>query len=196
MEERTTFEPGKYLTKVNGRDYLEVKWRLVWFRTEHPDGEITTELVEHADHTAVFRARARRRGGGAAAGWGTESAEDFGDYVEKAETKAIGRALAALGYGTQFCPDFDFGAGVNRVVDSPIDLATTRGRRAEDGTRATPRQINYVRAIAHEVGLTDDELNEEVTERFGTTVEELGRRDASVLIEQLQQRRDAAHIAS
>lgn len=196
MEERTTFEPGKYLTKVNGRDYLEVKWRLVWFRNEHPDGEITTELVEHADRTAVFRARVSVPGGGTATGWGTESAEDFGDYVEKAETKAVGRALAALGYGTQFCPDFDFGAAANRIVDAPIDISTTRGRRTEDGTRATPRQINYVRAIAHEVGLTDEELNEEVTERFGTTVEELGRRDASVLIEQLQQRRDAAHIAS
>mgnify|MGYP001428909523 CR=1 FL=1 len=57
--ERQAFDPSKFLTKVNGNDYLEVKWRLLWFRTDHPDGEIETELVEHRDGVAVFRARVR-----------------------------------------------------------------------------------------------------------------------------------------
>ena len=46
------------------------------------------------------------------------------DYIEAAETKAIGRALAALGYGTQFCSDFDFSSnarpGKAQVVDAPV----------------------------------------------------------------------------
>jgi len=187
--ERVGFEPGKYLTKVNGSDYLEVKWRLLWFRTEHPDGEIETELVEHRNGVAIFRARVRIPDGGSATGWGSETLDDFHDYLEKAETKALGRALAALGYGTQFCPDFEFGAADRRVVDSPIDLTRVAGRRGSEVT-ATPRQIGFLRAIAREAGLSEEDLDARARELFGRSIEELGRRDASQLIDQLRQRRD------
>jgi hypothetical protein len=46
-----------------------------------------------------------------------ESAAGFGDYREKAETGAIGRALALCGYGTQFAPEFD---EEERLADSPM----------------------------------------------------------------------------
>ena len=49
-----------------------------------------------------------------------EKAASFPDYVEKAETGAIGRALAALGYGTQFAPELN---EQHRIVDSPVDRA-------------------------------------------------------------------------
>ncbi|MCX7624418.1 MAG: hypothetical protein RMK01_04280 [Thermomicrobium sp.] len=191
--ERQVFDPSKYLTKVNGNDYLEVKWRLLWFRTEHPDGEIETELVEHRDGVAVFRARVRVPGGGSATGWGSESAEDFADYLEKAETKALGRALAALGYGTQFCPDFEFGAAEQRVVDTPIDLQRLGGRRG--GGRATPRQLEYLRDMARRLGMSDEELETQAREQFGVGLAELARQDASTLIETLRQRR-ATHEAA
>src|SRR5690606_8963192 len=137
MAEKTAFEPGKYITKVNGADYLEVKWRLVWFRDVNPGGVIETELVSHEGDTASFRARVSTPEGASATGWGSENAADFRDYLEKAETKALGRALAALGYGTQFCPDYEFGAAQSRIVDSPIDLERTRARREGEPTPAT-----------------------------------------------------------
>jgi hypothetical protein len=118
------FDPARYLRKLGKGDYLEVKWRLLWLRTEHPDAVIETELVrlEKDPPMAVFRARVAIPGGGSATGWGQEEPKDFGDYLEKAETKALGRALAALGYGTQFTEDFDFAEGdPSRVVDSPVD---------------------------------------------------------------------------
>ena len=117
------FEPAKFLSRVNGSEYLEVKWRLVWLRDQHPDAVIETELVTHHGDTAVFRARVVVPGGGAATGWGSETKQDFRDYVEKAETKAIGRALAALGFGTQFCNDHDFGSAAGRVVDAPVKVS-------------------------------------------------------------------------
>ncbi len=199
MAETTAFEPKNYLTRISGADYLEVKWRLVWFRSENPNGRIETQLMSHDDDTAVFRARVEIPDGGSATGWGSEEASDFGDYIEKAETKALGRALAALGYGTQFCPDFEFGAVDNRVVDSPIDLNRTRSRRSKSSPEqmpATERQIKFLFAMAREVGISDDELNGEAQEMFGQTVDKLRRREASTLIERLQQRREAAHAAS
>jgi hypothetical protein len=83
--EPTTFDPSRYLTQISGRDYLEVKWRLLWLRTLHPDAVIETELVRDDGATALFRARVSIPGGGSATGWGSESYQDFGDYVEKAE---------------------------------------------------------------------------------------------------------------
>ena len=156
MSEAAIFEPARYLTRVNGSDYLEVKWRLVWLRDRHPDASIETELASHQDNVAVFRARIAIPDGGTATGWGTEAASDFRDYLEKAETKAIGRALAALGFGTQFCPDFEFGAAAGRVVDSPVKVErTTRPatrQRQETGTvaaigpdqPATERQLRFL----------------------------------------------------
>ncbi len=33
------------ILNLRGRDYLEVKYRLVWFREEHPDWSIETEFM-------------------------------------------------------------------------------------------------------------------------------------------------------
>src|SRR4028119_1559632 len=137
MSVATPFEPARYLTRVNGSDYLEVKWRLVWLRDQHPDATVETELISHNDNTAVFRARVAIPGGGSSTGWGSETTGDFRDDLEKAETKAIGRALAALGFGTQFCPDFEFGAAVGRVVDAPVKVPSRSRSAAAPGAPGT-----------------------------------------------------------
>jgi hypothetical protein len=207
MTDAKTFDPGRYLTKVGSSDYLEVKWRLVWLREVHPDASVETELVSHTDQMAIFKARVTIPGGGSATGYGSEGYDDFREYIEKAETKAIGRALAALGFGTQFCPDFDFGSASGAVVDSPIDFASTRGRRMAAGRGeerqagggpqpATPRQLKFIQAIAREHGIGDEELNAEVEQLYGRQVAQLDRRDASAFIERLQSRRNVTELAS
>jgi hypothetical protein len=211
MSERTetpanTFDPAKYLVNINGRgEYLEVKWRLFWLRNEHPDAAIETELVQISDQDAVFKARVIIPDGGSATGWGSESLNDFRDFVEKAETKAIGRALAALGYGTQFCQDHDFGTGDAarpvRIVDAPVEINASRRRaagaagdepaaQAGNTQRATERQVKFIRAIAREAGLDEAELAAWSQELYSQDVDELNRRDASALIEALQRRRN------
>jgi hypothetical protein len=199
MSEQSAFEPAKFLTTVNGQDYLEVKWRLVWLRSVHPDARIETELFEHKGATAIFRALVALPSDASATGWGSESSDDFGDYLEKAETKALGRALAALGFGTQFCPDYEFGVDRQRIVDSPVNIRATRGARvAASQTRqeATPRQLKYVHAVARDAGLSDDELEFRSQEQFKQTLGELSRRDMSTLIEQLQAERQSSDLAS
>ncbi len=143
------FDASKYLTDLGGKDYLEVKWRLLWLRTEHPDAIVETELVKHGAGLALFRARVSVPGGGTATGWGSETAEDFEDFIEKAETKALGRALAALGYGTQFCEDFDFSmerekrSSEHRRPAAPARAAARSGEAAQrvvDAPVARPRR--------------------------------------------------------
>lgn len=204
MAAETPFEPARYLTRVSGSDYLEVKWRLVWLRDRHPDASIDTELISHRDNTAVFRARVTLPNGGVATGWGSENAGDFRDYLEKAETKALGRALAALGFGTQFCPDFEFGAAAGRVVDAPVKASrAARGSGAErkeaavaaigPDQPATERQLRYLQAVAREAGLDAAALDERAMQEFGVEAQSLSRRDASSLIDLIQ---SGARIAS
>jgi hypothetical protein len=100
------FNPAPYMRQLRGRggaqEYLDVKWRILWLRREHPDAQIVTEHVQIDEKSAVFKATVTLPSGGKATGYGSETAGDFGDFIEKAETKAIGRALNALGYGAQF----------------------------------------------------------------------------------------------
>jgi len=136
-----TFDPGRHLTLVSGKEYLEVKWRLVWFRDEWPCGSIRTKLVSHQDNAAVFTATVVKIDAdgvlhGSATGFGSEDARGFGDYLEKAETKAIGRALAALGYGTQFTYEFE-------LPESPkVSRSPNLAQRATD-----PREDFSARTI-------------------------------------------------
>lgn len=196
-----SFDPSRYLRKLGGRDYLEVKWRLLWLRTEHPDAVMQTEMVKLDDGFALFRARVTIPDGGEATGWGSETRQDFFDYIEKAETKALGRALAALGYGTQFCEDFDFAAGSAgnaHVVDSPIEIAPAgspdRGLPARPaaipqtgGSLATPAQLKLIYLTAsRDLQITDEELEERCQAQYGRLPLHLTKREASEFIDALK----------
>lgn len=191
MDEKT-FEPGKYLRNFRGRDYLEVKWRMVWLRSEHSDATVETELVKQSSPTprgepgiAIFRARVAIPGAGEASGWGSETSTDFRDYIEKAETKALGRALAALGYGTQFCEDFTFGEGEGERASSNSESAAMKP--APEKRLASEPQLKAIFALAREVASLDqDGANERSKERFGRTAAELTRREASQFIDELK----------
>lgn len=121
MSERPRDTAGEFRAADNlrtlpgrgGGEYLEVKYRLLWLREDHPDAIIETEHVRLEDQIAVFRALVTVPGGGSATGYGSETRQDFADFIEKAETKAIGRALNALGYGTAAAVD-------EALADAPV----------------------------------------------------------------------------
>ncbi len=199
------FEASRYLTKLKGKDYLEVKWRLLWLRTEHPEAVIHTELVK-LDETygAVFKATVSIPGGGEATGWGSETSQDFADFIEKAETKAIGRACAALGYGTQFTEDFDFHREDNgHVVDSPVEKPWAAAPKPEGASAgaaerpaaaasagpalATPAQVKAIYIIArNEHQLSEEELDERSRQTYGAVPAQLTKRQASEFIDKLK----------
>ena len=124
------YDPNDHLMSLKGKDYLNVQHRLLWFMRDQRDMiasglatvpyTIHTELVDLDRETgwAHFRTTVRDVLGNESTMYGSESARDFPDYIEKASTKSLGRALLALGYGAAFAPEMDEG---ERIVDSPAD---------------------------------------------------------------------------
>jgi hypothetical protein len=114
------FDPSAHLIKLQGKDYLEVRWRLAWLREAHPDATIVTEIVQidTAAEWAVIRATVTLPTGGSATGMALQRPTAIAkDYIANGETSAIGRALGALGFGTQHAVEFDQG---EQVVDAPV----------------------------------------------------------------------------
>lgn len=106
------------LLDLRGKKYLQVAHRIVWFREEHPDWSIETDVKRLEGAAALGHAVIKDSTGRIiATGHKYEDAKGFPDYIEKAETGAIGRALGFIGYGTQFAPELEEG---ERLVDSPI----------------------------------------------------------------------------
>jgi hypothetical protein len=148
-------QTGQWTTRLD--DYLEVKWRLVWFRERYPHGVITTEevCVDLERGYARYKATVEDGEGGKATGYGTETKAGFEDYVERAETRALGRALAALGIGTQFVgQDLTEGehvvdAPVARTIEPPLaPLVNGDGEASPEGSRISRDQARELKRLA------------------------------------------------
>lgn len=113
------FDAKSKITKMQGKDYLEVKWRIAWFRDEHPKGAILTELASH-DPVIVKATILDDDNRVMSTGFGTPKMQGVAKTrpFEGAETAAVGRALAHAGYGTQFTDEFDEG---EHLADAPIE---------------------------------------------------------------------------
>jgi len=132
MKQNDKFNPQNYLIKVKGRDYLEVKFRLHWFRQEKALWDIKTEIVKLVTDRGLAVVRADiydEKGNHRSSGLSLETMKNFQDYLEKAETSATGRALAALGYGTLQSVELDEG----KIVDSPVKIGGNKGNNGSNG---------------------------------------------------------------
>jgi hypothetical protein len=136
------FDPRKHFIKVQGSDYLPTKARVVWFRQDHPLGRIeTTSLaIDTEKGFAIFHATIRREDGEIMAqATKFQSVGKFPDYIEKAETGAIGRALGFAGYGT-----------MNATLGAPVEPNRTPLRVVTDSISRANAPVALV-ADAHVV---------------------------------------------
>jgi hypothetical protein len=106
------------MLSLKGKDYLQVAHRLVWMREEMPNASIETTFLKLEDNYAICRAVVKDGDSQLlATATKREDKTHFADFIEKAETGAIGRALALCGFGTQFAPELD---EQDRIVDAPL----------------------------------------------------------------------------
>lgn len=80
-------------------DYKPVVERIKEFRAEHPNWSIITEIVEYGPDYAIFRAQIVTDSGTiVSTGTKRVTADRNPQFIESAETGAVGRALMMLGY--------------------------------------------------------------------------------------------------
>lgn len=121
------------LVNLKGRSYLQVAHRIQWFNEACPRFSINTQTLEVTPDMSVVRAQVAvlSEAGDvlkSATATKREDSKGFKDHLEKAETGAVGRALAMLGYGTQFAmADLDEG---ERLADAPL-VSPKKGNKSD-----------------------------------------------------------------
>lgn len=133
------FEPKKYLreeTTEEGKSfYLDTKFRLLWYRLKYPEGKLIKIPKALNKEYATFEVRVYSHkedhpdnflANGFASRYKDDGNEKFGlNFVESAETAALGRALKDAGFGTQFC---DIALPNDQtVVDAGINISFDLG---------------------------------------------------------------------
>ena len=143
------FQPSEHLMNIGTdkkpRMYLETKYRLVWLREQHPEAQITTEILQldldrevsaevfewdevqrksvkvtkHGLGLVIMKATVKLPNGAIGTGTKMQNGAEFSEWLEKCETGCIGRALSSLGYGTAATDEMSEGEG--RVVDAPVE---------------------------------------------------------------------------
>ena len=88
---------------IKGKKYVEVNERLKYFRENHPDYSLTTEIIQCTEEHCVIKATISHGGAEIATGHAHEvrsaSFINKTSFVEVCETSAWGRALANFGIG-------------------------------------------------------------------------------------------------
>jgi len=133
----------KGLIRVSGNLHLRANYAVLWFREDHPDFTIQTEILQHTEELAVVKASiADDLGRILATGHKSTSRRDFpAGYLEKAETGAVARALSFLGYGTEF------GTLEESGMEAPMEPAAMAKRSAPPVEPEAPILATQIGAI-------------------------------------------------
>ena len=135
------FDPQKHVMDMRGKDYLEVKWRIVWFREEYPQGTIATEIVSYDPQ--VIKATVSDNGTVLGTGHGTPKTQGVAKSrpFEGAETAAVGRALAHAGFGTQFTGEEE----EEHLADAPVEkMSDAQFNKAAQSTVEAAKELGGV----------------------------------------------------
>jgi hypothetical protein len=126
------------VVNIRGKEYQTVALRVQKFREAHPEWELSTEIIEANEKFVIMQARIYNTDGKCIA---TGHAEEFRaasqinstSALENAETSAIGRALAAAGWGgTEFASANEVQNAIhqqNKKVDSTNFVEQIRGAK-------------------------------------------------------------------
>jgi len=172
---------------VTQSDYLEVKWRRVWFNEEHPDWKILIDVKMFPENDIPKACLAKAeiyndKNELVTIGWGYSTVEMFKRFVEKACTAAEGRALASIGYGTQWAEEYyeDTDSAEN-LVDSPVIKNAVEVIQEEQATTA---QKEFVKKLVKDK--KQEEILSMLKEIKAESIDTLNKTQASILINKLK----------
>jgi hypothetical protein len=189
-----------FFMNLSGQKYLKVAGRMLMFREQHPAGGIHTELVQLDLDRGFALYKAMVLAGDntiLATAYGSETLKGFPTgWVEKAETVAVGRALAAAGFGTQFAlADFYEGDGEAKLSDAPVptsapDEPAKAKRQASSAItydKPSQEQLKRLWALVKAAGLTPDWLRGKMEQlKFPASTSELSIGEYQTLIALLE----------
>ena len=146
--------------------YIEVKDRIEAFYKKYPEGSIQTEIINLTDARVVMKAYAfrfledTRPGiGHSALGIPGKTTYTRDSELENAETSAVGRAIANLGFEVKrSVASADEIRSKQADEEQPAQAEKSEQSAAPKATPATQAQKNLIRAKAREAGITDEEL--------------------------------------
>ncbi|MGH6915370.1 MAG: hypothetical protein ACREH3_16905, partial [Geminicoccales bacterium] len=96
----------------------------VWLRNQEPDASVETQMVATSEDDVVCRATITLQSGGTATAHGSANRTESERAVEEAESRALGRALAALGFGAEYADDDVI--EIQPSPEPPLNLMTAR----------------------------------------------------------------------
>lgn len=198
---KAEMRPGKdKMMPLSGGLYLPVRRRVAWMRGEpqpRPTWGIVNTLLKYEMGTLEAP-----RGGGPggkmakisggyavvkseiiddqgriiSTGYAQERSEIFPDFIEKAETAAVGRAAALAGYGTEAALDLDEGLDQENVADAPVRpivIGGSVGKEVKVGGRVsgvTNAQLKEIGRLVKETDMTPQEVADAITEVTGEVI--------------------------
>lgn len=120
------------IINIRGKQYQSVALRVQKFRETHPNWPLLTEIISRDDESVVVAARIVDDCGitlatGHAEEYRRASQINKTSALENAETSAIGRALAALGFGgTEFATANEVQNAIHQQVNGGRDEAESQ----------------------------------------------------------------------
>lgn len=114
------------ITNIRGKEYQTVALRVTKFRADKEEWSLTTEIVSRDDECVVMKATIANEQGrilatGHAEEYRKSSQVNKTSALENAETSAIGRALAAAGWGgTEFASANEVQNAIHQQENTPV----------------------------------------------------------------------------
>lgn len=160
-----------------------------WIDNPNGNGKrMPIKKTKEAFGMAIFRATIHDGKGGKATGTKSENAASFDDYLEKAETGSIGRALAALGFGTQFTGD-EFNEK-HRIVDAPVNNAShdeSQPTTSAAPTRTQPtRPAPAAKVASDETFMPVGSIEDALRKMFKTCTEFAGQEEGTKIFNRIR----------
>lgn len=141
------------VVNIHGKEYKTVALRVAEFREVCPDWSIVTELVAETEDKVIMKASISHVGVVLGTGFAEERRDSSRinktSALENAETSAIGRALAACGYGgTEYASADEL---ANAISQQNTSEAIEPLMKHNEAVRANFNSIAYMKQ-AHEDG--------------------------------------------